>query len=31
MRFFCESFISSKDMKNIGGMRGMAAIVLLIC
>ncbi len=34
MRFSCESFISSEGMKNIGGvrgMRGMTAIVLLIC
>jgi hypothetical protein len=34
MRSSCESSISSEGMKDIGGvggMRGMAAIVLLIC
>jgi len=34
MHFFCESFISSEDMKNIEKMRKMReiiVIVLLIC
>ncbi len=31
MRSFCESFISSENMKNIGKAGEVAVIVLLIC
>ena len=31
MRSSCDSSISSEGMKDIGGVGGVAAIVLLIC